>query len=145
MNRNLYSLILDFLQILTILFILGTGSLFVVNILFVFQLLAILIFVFAIWEMRRTRYYRIPDTGKQNEMVTTGVYKHIRNPMYLAELLFTGTLVLNQNNAFRIVAFMILLIDLLLKIQYEEKLLNSYFKGFKRYLKSSWRLIPYLY
>ena len=145
MNRNIYSLILDFFQISTILFIFGTGLLFVANILFIFQLLAILILCFAIWEMRRTRYYRIPDTGKQNELVTTGIYKHIRNPMYLAQLLFTGILVINSTNIFRVVAFVILFVTLLRKIQYEEKLLNQYFKEFEGYSKSSWKLIPYLY
>ena len=118
---------------------------FVNNLTFLLQILAILIISLAAWEMRRTRYYRVPDIGKQSELVTTGIYKYIRNPMYLAQLLFMGTLVLNSNNLLRTTAFIVLLVDLLLKIRYEERLLNSFFKEFKEYLKNSWRLIPYLY
>ena len=145
MNTKTYSLLLDFFQISTILLILGTGSLFVNNLTFLLQILAILIISLAAWEMRRTRYYRVPDIGKQSELVTTGIYKYIRNPMYLAQLLFMGTLVLNSNSLLRTTAFIVLLVDLLLKIRYEERLLNSFFKEFKEYLKNSWRLIPYLY
>lgn len=146
MIKKIYSLALDFIQVSSILAVLLTGPLVAENaILLLAQVLAMIVIILAAWEMRRTRYYRVPDIGKQNELVTTGIYKYIRNPMYLAELLFTGVLLLNFSSNFRVGIFVVLIIDLLLKIQYEEKLLGSFFKEFEKYKKTSWRLIPYLY
>jgi len=143
----MYSLILDFFQLSSILFIFFTGPLIARNdVLIFFQALSIVSILWAAWEMKQTRYYRIPDTGKQNELVMTGIYKYIRNPMYFAELLFSGILVLNFYNPIRLIVFIILLVDLLLKIRYEEELLKMFFKEkFAEYKKTSWRLLPFIF
>ena len=89
MSNKLKSLIFDFSQVGSIVFILLTGPVISTNtLLFIFQIASVLILFVAAWEMRRTKYYRVPDLGKQNELVTTGIYKYIRNPMYLSQLLF---------------------------------------------------------
>ena len=93
MNNKIKSLIFDFFQVTSIIFILLTGSIIASNIVLIFlQMLAILILLEAAWEMRRTKYYRVPDIGKQSELVRSGIYKYIRNPMYLSQLFFCGIL-----------------------------------------------------
>jgi protein-S-isoprenylcysteine O-methyltransferase Ste14 len=140
------SLIFDVLQVGSIIFILLTGPIVSTNfILFSFQFLAIVILFVAVWQMRRTKYYRVPDIGKQGELVKNGIYKYIRNPMYLSELLFCGVLIINSFSVYRLIVFFLFLANFISKIQYEEILLNTYFKEFVKYKKTSWKLIPFLY
>lgn len=146
MNNKLKSLIFDFLQICSIVFIVLTGPVIASNpILIFFQIPAALVLFVAAWEMRRTKYYRVPDVGKQNELVRSGIYKFIRNPMYLAQLLFCGTLVINSFSIYRLLVYLLLTITFLFKIHYEEILLNTHFKEFAEYKKTSWKLIPFVY
>lgn len=146
MNDNIKSLIFDFSQVTSIVLILLTGPIITSNIVFSFvQILAILILFEAAWEMKRTKYFRIPDIGKQNELVKSGIYKYIRNPMYLSQLLFIGILVVGSFNILRLAIMVIMSANFVFKIQYEEQLLGKYFEEFAEYKKSSWRLIPFLY
>lgn len=43
------------------------------------------------------------------------------------------------------VAFVVLLVDLLLKLRYEETLLIQRFPEYKEYIKNSYRLFPFIY
>lgn len=146
MSNKIKSLIFDFFQVSSIIFILLTGSAIASNITLVFfQILAILILFVAVWQMRRTQYYRVPDIGKQSELVKSGIYKYIRNPMYLSQLLFFGIMIINLFSVYRLIVYLVFLINFIYKIQYEEILLNSHFKEFTQYKKTSWRLIPFIY
>ncbi len=146
MNNKIESLIYDFFQIGSLIFFLLTGPVIASSIILIlFQIFAILILVIAAWEMRRIKYYRVPDVGRQKELVRNGIYKYIRNPMYLSQLLFCGVLIMNSFSFYRLVAYLIFLTNFILKIKYEEILLNTYFKEFEQYKKTSWRLIPLLY
>ena len=95
--------------------------------------------------MRKTKYYRVPDIGKQNELVKSGICKYVRNPMYLSQLLFCGALIINLFTVYRLMVYLIFLISFIFKIQYEEKLLNTYFREFPTYKEITWRLIPFVY
>ena len=77
--------------------------------------------------------------------MTTGPYRLIRHPMYLALLVTTLPLVLEDFTLIRFGVWMILLIDLVLKLNYEEKLLVAQLVGYDRYTRNSYRLIPLLY
>ncbi len=146
MNNKIKSLTFDFFQISTLIFFLLTGPIIAPNIILVLlQILTILILVVAAWQMRRTKYYRIPDIGRQNELVRTGIYKYVRNPMYLSQLLFCGVLIINSFSIYRLAVYLLFTTNFILKIQYEEELLNTHFKEFAQYKKTSWRLIPFIY
>jgi len=85
MNNKTKSLVFDFFQIASMTFIFLTGPIIISNIILLFfQMLAVFILFEAVWEMRRTKYYRVPDIGKQNELVKSGIYKYVKNPMYLS-------------------------------------------------------------
>lgn len=146
MNNKTKSLVFDFFQIASMTFIFLTGPIIISNIILLFfQMLAIFILFEAVWEMRRTKYYRVPDIGKQNELVKNGIYKYVRNPMYLSQLLFCAVLIINLFTLYRLIVYLIFLINFIFKIQYEEKLLNTYFREFPTYKKTTWRLIPFVY
>lgn len=88
----------------------------------------------------------ITPTVKQNsELVTTGPYKIIRHPMYIAQLIAILPLVIEYYTVVRLIVFIALMVNLLVKIQYEEKQLLAHFPDYNRYSKNTWKIIPYIY
>ncbi len=65
--------------------------------------------------------------------------------MYLAQLIFVMSLLINLFSFLRFAVFALLFFDFLLKIQYEEILLEKNFKEFRNYKRHSYRLIPLVY
>jgi protein-S-isoprenylcysteine O-methyltransferase Ste14 len=74
-----------------------------------------------------------------------GPYSLIRHPMYLALLLTTLPLIIDSFSLFRLLIWLILFINLILKLNYEENLLVTELDGYVEYAKKSYRLIPYVY
>lgn len=101
--------------------------------------------IWAIVSLRIGHFNITPDPFKWSRLVTTGPYRYIRHPMYLSLLLVTLPLLINDFDSFRLVIWLILLIDLLLKLNYEEKLLSNMLAGYDQYRQRSARLIPYVY
>ena len=146
MNDKVKSLLFDLLQVTSLLLLLFTGPVLTNNMVITsLQILSIMIVVSAVWEMRETKFYRVPDVGKQNSLVTGGIYRYIRHPMYSAQILLALSLVLNSFTFLRLFIFVILVTNFLFKIRYEENLLTKNFPQFSGYRRKTVRLIPFLY
>ena len=78
-------------------------------------------------------------------MVSRGPYKVIRHPMYLALLITTLPLVISDFTYLRLVFWFILLVDLVIKMGYEENLLQEKFPEYIHYQKQTARLLPEIY
>lgn len=78
-------------------------------------------------------------------LVQRGPYAYIRHPMYTGLLLFTLALVLAAPSLLRIAFWLVLLIDLVLKLHYEEALLAAKFSGYPKYQQATKKLIPFIY
>ena len=123
-----------------------TGSLFPSNeFLLMIELLGLGLGIWAVYSMRIGNFNIVPDPLARSKLVTTGPYRLIRHPMYLALLLTTLPLVINEFDLFRIVIWLVLLFNLLLKLNYEENLLVIELAGYDQYVRKSARLIPFLY
>jgi protein-S-isoprenylcysteine O-methyltransferase Ste14 len=146
MNNKIKSLLIDSVQIGSLLILLLTGSLISSNlIVIIFQVFALVLIALAVWEMRRNKFYRVPDVGKQDRLIASGIYRYIRHPMYTSQILFAGTLLANYFSFFRLSVFVLLFVDFLFKMRYEENLLKEHFTNYQEYKKKSYRLIPFLY
>jgi len=113
--------------------------------LLVIEFLGIGLGIWAIFSMQIGNFNITPDPLKLSQLVTKGPYRFIRHPMYLALLLTTLPLVIDDFDPLRVTVWFVLLIDLLLKINYEEKLLAAALEGYDHYVRHSARLIPYIY
>ena len=105
----------------------------------------VLLGLWSFWEMRKSKLQATPDVAPGSKLIKSGPYRYIRHPMYTGLLLITISILVSYFSPLRLIAAVILTVDLLIKIQYEEKLLNKYFKEYGRYLKHTWRLIPFIY
>ncbi len=137
---------LVFVQFLSIGLILATGPVFPANIfLLLIEISGATLGIWAILSMGIGKFNIIPDPKENSQLNTRGPYRLIRHPMYLALLLFTLPLVIADFSWWRGVSWLVLLIDLVLKLNYEEALLDKKLDGYREYQQQSYRLIPFIY
>ena len=123
-----------------------TGPVFADNeLLLIIELIGLGLGVWAVLVMRPGQFNIIPDPLTTSKLVRRGPYRLIRHPMYLSLLLTTLPLLLDQFTIILLLLWILLLITLTLKISYEEKLLTLDLKDYDDYVRTSHRLIPYLY
>jgi protein-S-isoprenylcysteine O-methyltransferase Ste14 len=82
---------------------------------------------------------------KGHTLVKTSVYKYIRNPMDLAEILFMIGLPLLSSSMFSLLFVLPFIPVMILKINFEEALLSKELKGYREYMKKTHRLLPFIY
>ena len=137
---------LVFVQFLSIGLILITGPVLPANIfLLLIEISGAALGIWAILSMGIGKFNIIPDPKEDSKLHTRGPYSLIRHPMYLALLLFTLPLVISDFTWWRGLFWLVLFIDLILKLNYEEALLEDKLDGYKEYKQVSYRLIPFIY
>jgi len=98
----------------------------------------------AIFEMKKSKLSLFPDVSREAKLITTGIYKYIRHPMYTSVLAVCLGLLLSGVSLLRLGVFLVLLVDICVKIRFEEGLLEKRFAEYKSYKESSKKLVPYI-
>ena len=109
------------------------------------QILGLVTAVWAIFEMQKSKINISPTPRKGAFLVTTGIYKWIRHPMYSSLLLVFIPMLIENSTPLNIGIFLIFIINLILKLEYEEKLLLKSFIEYKDYQKKTSKIIPFIY
>jgi protein-S-isoprenylcysteine O-methyltransferase Ste14 len=140
------SLLFVFLQFGALGLIAITGALIPSNAwLLTIELAGLLLGVWAVLSMGIFNFNITPNVKSEGRFVASGPYALIRHPMYTALLVTTLPLIINTFNWFRLAVWLVLLITLLFKLEYEEKLLAKIFTQYPDYKKTTYRLFPFLY
>ena len=85
-----------------------------------------------------------PLVSADARLVTNGPYRYIRHPMYSAVLMVIWALILDDYAPWRMFAGVALAIDLVVKLLYEERLLQRHFPEYEAYMKTTKRLVPFI-
>ncbi|MCX7996572.1 MAG: isoprenylcysteine carboxylmethyltransferase family protein [Patescibacteria group bacterium] len=94
---------------------------------------------------RRSRFSVLPEVHPEGKLVTSGPFRIVRNPMYLALLVAAAGYVLDELNLYRIGFFIFLTVILVRKIEIEERQLLRRFPEYKDYAKRTSRLLPFIW
>jgi protein-S-isoprenylcysteine O-methyltransferase Ste14 len=85
---------------------------------------ALTIFAFAYFALRASlRVSPIPKPGAP--LITVGIYKWFRHPMYLGVLMFGMGMLINKLNFASILIFIALFMNMVIKANYEDRLLRT--------------------
>lgn len=140
------SYLLVFMQFAAILALLLTGPLWARSPwLLALEVVALALVLWALLAMRLANLHVLPDVRPNAQLVQRGPYRFIRHPMYSAILLATLALVIDSFTWLRLGFWFVLLIDLLVKLHYEERLLSAHYPDYRRYQQQTKRLLPWLY
>jgi protein-S-isoprenylcysteine O-methyltransferase Ste14 len=147
MSKNPMSLSLVLIQGLSIIYIFMTGPVIIQNpFLIIFEVIALILGVWSVSIMiYKSKIHVTPEVAVGAKLVESGPYKFIRHPMYSALLLLTLAFIINLFTWERLFFWIILFLDLMLKITYEEQILERHFHGYKEYSKKTKKLIPQIY
>jgi len=144
--NRLKSLLFVFVQFASIGLIVLSGPVMLANpLLLVFEVAGIGLGIWAVLAMGIGNFNITPDPVRDSQLIVRGPYRLIRHPMYAALLLFTAPLVIAEFSAFRALLWLVLLTDLILKLNYEEQLLLVKLEGYREYRSKSYRLLPFVY
>jgi len=134
------------IQLLSLGLIALSGPLFAANpALLLLEMAAGLLGLWAIGTMGVGNFNVTPDVKHQARLVTGGPYRYIRHPMYTALLMGSLSLVLDAFSLLRLALWLVLFVDLLVKLNYEERLLSQDLEGYSTHMQRTKRLIPFLY
>lgn len=140
------SYILVFLQLATAGYLLVSGPVITQHwLLLVIQALSLSIGIWAILIMRTSKFNVSPEVHRDAHLVEKGVYAYVRHPMYTAVLVFSLALLINAFSWVRLGVFGVLAVVLVIKLRYEEQMLQDEFPEYQNYMQRTWRLIPWIF
>ena len=133
------------IQFSAIIILVLTGSIFPDDI--VLLTIMILFLLFGLWAMfvHRFRFNALPELRDDSSLKTSGPYRFVRHPMYTSLIFITFIWVVNDFLIFRLAIWIILLITIHLKSEYEEQLLIKKFPEYPQYRTLTKKFIPFIY
>ena len=90
----------------------------------------------------RTSLTAMPLPKENGQLVTGGLYKFVRHPMYTSVLAFSLGLAISSGEVYKYLLFTGLYVLFYYKSRYEEVYLGRKYAGYKEYSKSTPRFIP---
>jgi len=99
----------------------------------------------AMGVMRIGNFNVIPTPVKNGVMVTRGPYRLIRHPMYTSIFIFAFSLLGGQFDFIKLAISILLIVDLIVKMLYEERLLCKQFPAYAAYMLKTKRVIPFVW
>ena len=112
---------------------------------FLIMLIALVVVIFVFMANPLYNFNVHPMPKKTGALIVHGPYRFIRHPMYTSLCLATLGLLLFQFTIWKLVMWCLLILILVLKARFEEKLLCLHHPGYVDYQKTNKAFIPWIY
>lgn len=109
------------------------------------SIIGIIIGLIAINTHEKGNFNIRPDIKENCSLITHGIYRYIRHPMYLSVLTMMFGVMLIYFTLYEIVLYALLVVVMLVKLSYEESLWQCHSLEYEEYKKKTKRLIPYIF
>ena len=117
---------------------------------FFYNLIALSIFivgaVLGVWALTHNRlgnFHIQPKMRENAQLITTGIYKYIRHPMYLSVISMMLAFFISTPTIIESILFVGLIVVLILKAKREESLWLNHNEEYERYKEQTKLFIPY--
>lgn len=97
----------------------------------------------ALWAMGRVMQVS-PEPKAEGHLVSRGIYRWMRHPMYTGMTLIVVGLALRQPTPYVIAAGVVLFALLAAKSRFEERLLVARYAGYGEYRARTWGVVPFV-
>lgn len=144
-KKPFVSFLLVIIQFLSIFYILFSKLFYPSSWLIIVYFAGIFLGFWAIYEMKKGKLNIMPDVIPGTQIIKNGPYKLVRHPMYLAIFITLLPLVLDYFSIYRLMVYVLLIINQIIKMNYEEQKLAKAFQDYHNYKKTTWRLVPLIY
>lgn len=111
----------------------------------ILELLSLLIGIWAVLSMNSDTITILPESRERAEFTNKGPYRLIRHPMYTAVIFFLLSLLLNRFSMLSFCVWLVVLVDLLVKIEVEEKWLLQKYPQYEAYKEETYKIVPFVY
>lgn len=145
MKKPFVSYLFVIVQFTLIFYFLVFCKFFVFDFTLVFKISGFLLAAWAIYVMNKSVISAFPEPSDRATIIKNGPYHLIRHPMYLSLYLVFVPSVLILKTFSSSIILVIFILNQVLKMFYEEKLLKAKYVDYVDYMKESWRLIPYIF
>jgi protein-S-isoprenylcysteine O-methyltransferase Ste14 len=111
-----------------------------------FIILAMGLYILSLAQLQNAYASKVLDIREGQKLIDTGLYAHVRHPLYSGFLVMTIGIPLGLGSWWAIIPAFTAVLGLIVRIKYEEEMLIGALDGYKKYRKHvKYKLIPYLY
>ena len=111
----------------------------------IFFFFGVALYFFSLRALRLGTFHLTPRPKSDRPLIRTGPYSLIRHPMYAASLLVFLGVTIGYGDPIKILIFLALVVVLLLKARQEEVYLKKQFPEYAEYMRTTWRLLPFVF
>ena len=115
------------------------------SIVWVLQLISLLLGLWAVLAMKLHTLTALPSVRRGGQLCTSGPYRVIRHPMYTAVLLLLLAFLLNDYSHIRLVVLIVVIVNFIVKMNVEEKILIAHYSDYEAYMQKTKRIVPMVY
>jgi protein-S-isoprenylcysteine O-methyltransferase Ste14 len=138
--------ILVSIQFICLILVFASGRPFAKDyLLLALEIMGVALEIWAVITMGRHNLNITPLVKQEAQLVTWGPYRFIRHPMYSALLLIIWPLIIDRFSLFLLITGLVLTIVFIVKLFFEESALKKHFVEYEDYMKTTNRLIPYIF
>ncbi len=145
MKQEIYSYLLVSMQyiIMTVLIYLNSRYLLQTVPLSIFSI-GFIIGIYAIYNNQLHNFNIIPEIKDGASLITHGVYKYVRHPMYFSVIVMMLGLIIHNPDIINFSLYSLMILALFLKAKKEEKLWETKTDEYANYKQQTKMIIPYI-